>query len=159
MLGSNTEDRHVQHLTSRAHNGGAKIPCPFCNVYFATASGVAHHLEGGACSQAQGLNRDEMYRFIRRKDPNGLITEKLIGWHGTPSYEATSRTWNGCGYACYFCTKDFSTLAGLNQHLKSPARKYIQSKGQRVFHKSLWPFSLDCPPPPPRVVLVRASWQ
>lgn len=100
------------------------ILCPFCNTDFSTATGLTHHLERGACPQAQGLSRDEMYRFIRRKDPDGLISKKLIGWHGTPSYEATSRAWNGFGYECYLCSRNFSTLAGLNQHLNSPVRKY-----------------------------------
>lgn len=90
----NTEDK--QHLRSRIHNV-TNILCPFCKTAFATATGLTYHLERGACPQAQGLSRDEMYPFIRRKDPDGLISTKLISWHGTPSYEVTSRAWNGSG--------------------------------------------------------------
>ena len=45
-----------------------------------------------------------------------------------PSYDrvetmATDRAWNGSAYACYFCTREFSTLDSLNRHIKSPVHE------------------------------------
>lgn len=113
----------TQHLRSRTHVG-TNIKCPFCKDDFATATGMTHHLEGGACPRAQGLDRDRLYRFVRRKDPDSLISKRLIDWHGSDSYEATDQAWNGRGYECYLCGSVFSRLSGLNQHLKSPVREY-----------------------------------
>lgn len=36
---------------------------------------------------------------------------------------ATERSWNGYGYECYLCHREFGSLTGLNQHLKSPAHE------------------------------------
>jgi hypothetical protein len=66
-----------------------------------------------------------VYELVRPKDPNGLISKHLIGWQGSATYEATARTWNGRGYECYFCSRDFTTLHGLNQHLNSPTREEL----------------------------------
>ncbi|KAK3346566.1 hypothetical protein B0T25DRAFT_460272 [Lasiosphaeria hispida] len=112
------------HLNSRTHRGQS-VKCPFCSVAYTTATGMTHHLECGACPRAQGLNRDEIYRIVRSKDPNGMISKKLITWPGESNvkYEATSRTWNGHGYECYLCNRAFSALHGLNAHLNSPAHQ------------------------------------
>lgn len=115
-----------QHLNSRIHRG-ADMACPFCKGKFATATGVAHHVERGSCPQAAQINRDELYKFIRAKDPQGLISKKLIGWTGSSQYEASDRAWNGYAYECYLCHRDFSQLRGLNQHLNSPTRKLYQN--------------------------------
>ncbi|KAB5540315.1 hypothetical protein GE09DRAFT_1245347 [Coniochaeta sp. 2T2.1] len=116
-----------QHLRSRIHRG-TDIMCPFCNRGFATATGVAHHIETGACPNAQNIHRDEMYKFIRSKDPQGLISKKLIGWTGSASYQATDRTWNGQSYECYFCHREFGKLQSLQQHLSSPIHQ------QNLYH-------------------------
>ncbi|KAI2602819.1 hypothetical protein GGR54DRAFT_463087 [Hypoxylon sp. NC1633] len=111
------------HLNSRTHRGSDGIQCPFCRKGHATATGLAHHLESGSCPNAQSLNRDELYKAVRSRDPNGAITKKLIGWHGSPTYEATERTWNGQAFECYFCHRNFNHLSSLNQHLSSPAHQ------------------------------------
>lgn len=98
--------------------------CPFCKANYVTATGLCHHLENGSCPSTPPLNRDQVYRLVRSKDPCGVISKKLIGWYGSPSYEANNNTWNGSGYECYFCHRVFSSLTGLNQHLKSPIRKF-----------------------------------
>lgn len=100
------------------------MACPFCTRGFTTATGVAHHIEAGACPNAPNINRDALYELIRAKDPYGLITKKLIGWMGSATYEVTNKTWNGSGYECYFCPRSFRTLHGLNQHTNSPIREY-----------------------------------
>ncbi|KAK3689462.1 hypothetical protein B0T22DRAFT_461578 [Podospora appendiculata] len=127
-------ERHFQnpnnikmHLNSRTHRS-QNIKCLFCVNTFTTATGVTTHLESGGCPNAPGLNRDDVYRLIRGKDPNGTISKNLIGWHGSETYEASDRTWNGSGYECYLCDRTFRQLAALNQHLKSPAHQ------QKLYH-------------------------
>ncbi|KAI4863443.1 hypothetical protein F4820DRAFT_450015 [Hypoxylon rubiginosum] len=111
------------HLNSRTHRGQT-ITCPFCKGGYTTATGLAHHLESGGCPRAPSLDRDGVYKAVRAKDPGGLISKKLIGWHGsTPTYEATSMAWNGRAYECYFCHRGFRQINSLNQHLNSPAHQ------------------------------------
>ena len=111
-----------QHLRSRAHVGQT-MTCPFCQRNFATATGMTHHLEYSYCPNASHLTRDDIYRFARSRDPQGTYTKKPIGWTSSPTYEATSKAWNGYAWECYFCHRKFSSLAGLNQHLNSPTRE------------------------------------
>ncbi|KAI0834084.1 hypothetical protein F5Y06DRAFT_307153 [Hypoxylon sp. FL0890] len=122
------------HLNSRTHRG-QDIQCPFCKTAYTTATGLAHHLERGACAQAPFLNRDEVYKLVRSKDPAGLISKKMIGWHGSPSYEASRNAWNGFAYECYLCHNNFMSLTGLNQHLNSPRHQ------QALYH---CPNRLNC---------------
>ncbi|KAK0669899.1 hypothetical protein QBC41DRAFT_99369 [Cercophora samala] len=112
------------HLNSRTHRG-EQITCPFCKRHFATATGLAHHLEGAACPNAPSINRDEVYKLVRRVDPHGMISKKQIGWTGsaTSRYEASDRAWNGYNWECYFCHRSFGKLESLNQHLNSPAHQ------------------------------------
>ncbi|KAJ3472816.1 hypothetical protein NLG97_g10698 [Lecanicillium saksenae] len=93
------------HLNSSRRRGG-NVPCPFCNKVFGTATGLAHHLEMGACPNAD-TSRDQMYGF----------------WKGLSAYEVTERSWNGVGYECYLCRRVFGSLHGLSQHLNSPAHQ------------------------------------
>ncbi|KAH7012643.1 uncharacterized protein B0I36DRAFT_256317, partial [Microdochium trichocladiopsis] len=111
-----------QHLNSRIHRG-TNIACPFCDRSYATATGLIHHIETGSCPQAPNLNRDQIYRIIRSKDSHGVMTKNLLDWHGSDSYEATGRAWNGYAYECYLCHRSFTTLKGLNQHLGSPVHQ------------------------------------
>ncbi|RGP69239.1 zinc finger protein [Fusarium longipes] len=113
------------HLTSRIHRP-AQIMCPFCKRSLQSATGLSHHLERGSCPKAAGLHRETIYKFIRSKDPNGAITNNLIGWHGsTVHYEASDLAFNHrCGaWECYLCHRLFGSLAGLNQHLNSPVHQ------------------------------------
>ncbi|KAK3330832.1 hypothetical protein B0H66DRAFT_76166 [Apodospora peruviana] len=116
-----------QHLNSRIHRG-TNIKCPFCGNQYATATGMVHRLEGGSCSVASGLNRDEVYRIVRSKDPSGIISKKLIGWTGDQAdsggYEATDRAWNGDQWECYFCHREFGSRHALSQHLNSPVHRH-----------------------------------
>ncbi|KAK4166941.1 hypothetical protein QBC43DRAFT_231628 [Cladorrhinum sp. PSN259] len=113
-----------QHLNSRIHRG-QNIICPWCKTGFTTATGMTHHLESGKCPKASFANRDQVYRFIRSKDPHGVISKKLIGWYGSGhvDYEATDQAWNGRAFECYFCHREFGSLYSLNQHLNSPAHQ------------------------------------
>ncbi|KAK4182043.1 hypothetical protein QBC35DRAFT_510683 [Podospora australis] len=112
-----------QHRNSRAHRG-QDIKCPSCKQGYTTATGLTHHLERGACPKASHLNRDQIYNFVRIKDPNGLISKKLLAWAGSDiTHEATERAWNGRSWECYICHRGFNTLKSLNQHLASPTHQ------------------------------------
>lgn len=112
-----------QHKKSRIHQGFDTI-CPFCNNGFVTATGVTHHLESGSCPNAQGLNREALYRELRRRDPNNVITERLLEDPTSRSLDQSwqpESAWNGhTGYECYICHGVFSTPNGLHQHITSP---------------------------------------
>ncbi|KAI2469905.1 hypothetical protein F4781DRAFT_392863 [Annulohypoxylon bovei var. microspora] len=110
------------HLNSRTHRG-ANLKCPFCKTGHTSATGLAHHLERGRCPRAASLNRDAVYKAVASKDPDGLLAKKLIGWHGSPTYEAGPKSWNGEAWQCYLCRREFRSLPGLNQHLGSPVHQ------------------------------------
>ncbi|KAK6081115.1 hypothetical protein SCUP515_03256 [Seiridium cupressi] len=117
------------------HHRSGNIECPFCKRGYNTATGLCGHLKAGACPRAPMLDRDQVYRVVRSKDPGGVISERLIGWHGSPKYEADDRTWNRQGYECYLCRRDFAQLSGLNQHLASPIRKLSTTYHSCVYLK------------------------
>ncbi|KAK8170801.1 putative zinc finger protein [Phyllosticta citrichinensis] len=122
MNGNNLE----QHLKSRIHRG-SNINCPFCKRGFTTASGVSHHLETGSCSHAPNVNRESLHRMVRKRDPNGFITQKQLGWHDDDTSSPTvvgwqlNNAWNGDFYECYLCHRVFCAPNSLRQHLESPA--------------------------------------
>ncbi|KAI1461519.1 hypothetical protein F4805DRAFT_235423 [Annulohypoxylon moriforme] len=118
----NNANNLKMHLNSRKHRGTG-IKCPFCKTGFVSATGLAHHLEGGRCSAASSLNRDMVYRAVRMKDPDGVLAKKLIGWHGSSTYEATGSAWNGDAWECYLCHRNFVSMNVLNGHLNSPAHQ------------------------------------
>ncbi|ATY65703.1 zinc finger protein, putative [Cordyceps militaris CM01] len=106
------------HLNSSRHRSGS-MACPFCNTSLTTATGLAHHLECNACPNVS-TGRESLYHYVRCKDPNRLIAKRMIGWNGVrTAYEASSATWNGVGYECYLCHRNFGSLQGLSQHLNS----------------------------------------
>ncbi|KAK7219665.1 hypothetical protein V2G26_007668 [Clonostachys chloroleuca] len=72
-----------------------------------------------------GLNRDETYRFVRDKDPYGVITKRLIGWKGTVHYEVGDTCWNGRAYQCNLCPHEFNSLYALSQHVNSPRHQQV----------------------------------
>ncbi|PHH72130.1 hypothetical protein CDD82_6168 [Ophiocordyceps australis] len=113
----------TQHLRSRAHCS-TTVQCPFCPKTFGTATGLVHHLERGACPSAP-LDRDTLYRVVRRYDPNGILCKKLLTWSGSSTFEASQMAWNSRAqaYECYLCHRLFPTLPSLNQHLNSPVHQ------------------------------------
>lgn len=112
-----------QHLNSRVHRASG-ISCPFCGVERASATGLVHHLERGSCPNAP-LNRDALYLAVRRRDPNGIISKKLLEFHGSPTYSATENSYNyrHDAYQCYMCGNLYGKLNSLNQHLNSPVHQ------------------------------------
>ncbi|EPE08389.1 zinc c2h2 finger domain containing protein [Ophiostoma piceae UAMH 11346] len=120
--GFNSYNALQNHLRSRIHTG-SNVACPFCRRNFATATGVTHHLERGSCPSAQNVNRDSMYKFVRRNDPSGSISKRLLTWDGEPepgpALATADRAWNGSFFQCYICQRQFTKITGLNQHLQS----------------------------------------
>ncbi|KZO94067.1 hypothetical protein CALVIDRAFT_484868 [Calocera viscosa TUFC12733] len=123
-----TEQNLDAHLRSRIHLP-ATFKCPMlqCQQYFISPAAVVLHLESGKC--ASGVTRTIIDRYIVQHDRNNVITNPsrlITGPVGsrqlqpTATYIATERSWNGNGYECYFCHKEFKYLAQLNQHLASP---------------------------------------
>ncbi|OJJ03184.1 hypothetical protein ASPVEDRAFT_133608 [Aspergillus versicolor CBS 583.65] len=123
------ENNLRMHLRSKIHRG-RDVSCPFCKVGYTTASGLSHHLETSSCPNAPSLSRETIYRMVRERDPSGVITNKQIGWveEKNATYSANLRSWNGNGYECYLCHRQFKSLPALNQHLNSSAHK------QQVYH-------------------------
>jgi hypothetical protein len=104
---------------------GGSIECPFCKSDFTTASGVTIHLESGACTRSN-LNRQKINTMIKKLDRNNVITKPLLtmpGYNNSDETFATDRAWNGSGYECYLCHKEFGALRALNQHLGSAAHE------------------------------------
>ncbi|KAK4124525.1 hypothetical protein N657DRAFT_644765 [Parathielavia appendiculata] len=112
-----------QHLNSKTHRGST-IKCPFCAASYTTAGGMTHHLERGSCPCAANLDRRELFRLVRSRDPRGLISNHSIE-PITVTYTADRRSWNGRGYECSFCYRTFASLSGLNQHLNSPVHQEV----------------------------------
>lgn len=115
-----------KHLNSNVHRGN-NVQCPFCRTEYTTASGLSHHLESGSCPKAATVNREVILSMIRKRDPQGTITNKQIEWQNESSvkitYEANCLAWNGSAWECYICHGQFSTINGLNMHLNSPHHK------------------------------------
>lgn len=120
-------DRHFlnsnnisQHLKSRVHLG-ANLSCPFCRKAYTVATGIAHHLESGACPNAP-VDRQLLYRAIARYDERGQFTNKHVQ---QVTYAVTDRAYNSLinAWECYLCHRAFNLRSSLNQHLNSPAHQ------------------------------------
>lgn len=101
------------------------VKCPGCSRMFGSISGMTIHLESGTCQS--GINRQKLNAFVRSKDTNHIITNRLLT-NGDPTDSstrtfATEAAWNGSSYECYFCNRTYRTLKALNQHLGSPAHE------------------------------------
>ncbi|KAG9688323.1 hypothetical protein KCU95_g10346, partial [Aureobasidium melanogenum] len=115
----------AQHMKSRIHQG-TSIICPFCKAAFVTASGVSHHLETSSCPKARNLSRDVIHQALRQRDSNGVITERLLEWHDNNTISSTwdpKSAYNGRGYECYICHREFGSAKSLDQHVRSPAHQ------------------------------------
>ncbi|OHW96406.1 zinc finger protein [Colletotrichum incanum] len=128
-------DREFQDLNSiKMHRNGKQhrgksASCCFCLGSFVTAAGVFHHLERGACPKAP-LDRMQVYEVVKRSDPNGVLTKRLLEWSTLANYEATSKSWNADTktFNCFLCGGRFARLDFLNQHLQSPKHQ------QNLYH-------------------------
>jgi hypothetical protein len=108
-----------KHLNSSTHRG-KNVSCPFCKAALTSASGLSHHLESGSCPGAGNINRETIFRAIRQRDTSGLLTKKLLTYpYSDIQNIATSASWNGFGYECYICHREYDTLRSLYQHLNS----------------------------------------
>ena len=53
------------------------------------AASVSHHLETSSCPKARNLSRDVIHQALRQRDPNGVITERLLEWHDNNTISST----------------------------------------------------------------------
>lgn len=76
------------------------------------------------------MNRDTTLHMVRQSDPHGIITNKQLEWHKEEQgqYSATDRAYNGYGWECYLCHREFNSCNALNQHANSPVHQ------QKVYH-------------------------
>ncbi|RSH86372.1 uncharacterized protein EHS24_004622 [Apiotrichum porosum] len=128
-----------QHLRSGVHVG-SNITCPWCKGGFATAAGVTAHLENGGCPNIK-LNRQQIYDFVRAKDPHGFLSKNLIEYHGHETWTASDESYNGKQhlnspvhrpevYHCpnRQCAHDFKSLASTANHLESESCGFMSFK-------------------------------
>lgn len=116
------------HLrTSPAHNSRYNV-CPGrnCGRSFMRYADLAAHLESGTCPG--GFNRQNLNRMVIRADTSNIVTNpaRLIGYREDSQVMntwATPNSWNGYGYECALCHKEFRILSALNAHLNSPAHE------------------------------------
>jgi hypothetical protein len=111
-----------------------------CKQSFNSVSALTLHLESGACPC--GLSRRQIDKWIVEHDLKNTITNprRMITAGNSskpvyippPTYDATELSWNGSAYECYFCQREFHTLAALNQHLASP--KHSTPDGSKLYH-------------------------
>lgn len=111
-----------EHLNSRMHRGQF-ISCPFCSRCYTSATGLTHHLEAASCPDAPHLDRDELFRIVGSKDPGGLICKDLLRWTSSHEYVVDSDSWNGYGWECFVCVREFGSIGSLRQHLNAPTRE------------------------------------
>ncbi|WXC65157.1 hypothetical protein SNK03_010965 [Fusarium graminearum] len=118
-----------QHLNGKIHRVST-VNCPFCKAKCGTATGLSCHLERGSCPRVP-MNRKKLYKYVRNRDPAGVIVNKRLEWHGERTYEINPRlAWNHWAktYECYLCHKLHSSLHGLKLHLESPKHQ------QKLYH-------------------------
>lgn len=119
--GGNNQVIHFNNGGAVFHFQQTGVKCPFCCANYNAASGVAHHLERGRCPNAP-LDRDTLYQEVKKRDPDGLITNQFLKWEPTVHYQATELAFSSYygEYECYICHDLFPYLSSLNQHLDSP---------------------------------------
>ena len=122
----NNLNMHVR--TSKVHNTRSFV-CPGrdCGRSFISYADLAAHLEAGTCPG--GFTRRNFNAMVIRADTNNIITNRnrLIGYGPEGSRVvkmwANASAWNGYGYECALCHKEFRILSALNAHLSSPAHE------------------------------------
>lgn len=73
-----------------------------------------------------GVEKHRLDAAILRIDPHHRITRPQLAIRNDhyqyliEPIEATERAWNGYGFGCYLCPKEFGNLYSLNRHLRSP---------------------------------------
>ena len=117
------------------------MACPWCQPAYVSASvgctspifsptdtfhkGLAHHLESGSCVSAPQLDRESLFRIIRERDVDGVLTRANIAYGpSTVSYEVNAcYDYNRRAWVCYICQQGFTSPHGLDQHVRSPVHQ------------------------------------
>ena len=126
---------HLQSVTHRTKSHERQflivhvdgITCPFCGKTLATATSLATHLEKSACPSAQRLNREKLWQYYRKCDPQSVFTEPpdnqysneqgetVIAWVRLQAQGGEARKANGT--ECYICHKSFGPNWRLREHM------------------------------------------
>ncbi|KAL3487625.1 hypothetical protein BJX62DRAFT_227944 [Aspergillus germanicus] len=119
-----------KHLKSRTHQG-SNMAWHHSQIDSTTTSGSIGHLETASRTDATRMNRQRTQRVASYIDTQRLLTHQ-IHWRDDENrqYLATHRAWNGFGWECYVCHKEFARRAGLGNHLNSSAHR------QRIYQCS-----------------------
>lgn len=117
-------------LTSHSFEHRSRpVLCPGreCNRRCKSAAGLVAHLESGACRSK--FNREQINQIAVDLDKTNVITNpaRLVQGPEGPAPPkraitslATSLSFNGKGFECSLCHREFVTLAALNSHIASP---------------------------------------
>ncbi|KZT26765.1 hypothetical protein NEOLEDRAFT_1062230 [Neolentinus lepideus HHB14362 ss-1] len=121
-----SNDNSLRNYLKSTIHVGRTIQCIGCPKTFPSLAALTLHLESSSCTS--GINRAKVNAFVRSIDTHHIVTKRLItGPSGSnasvQSTVATEAAWNGTRYECYFCAREFRSLAALNQHLNSPAHE------------------------------------
>ncbi|GAA5980163.1 hypothetical protein JCM10908_001556 [Rhodotorula pacifica] len=110
-----SQANYEAHMRSAAHVGRTQ-PCPYrCRNTFTNRSAVVLHLEVGAC--ASGVTRAKVDEFLRSHD------HTFAGVNGPGDGEKPYKCSNT------ECSKKFSTLSGVMQHVESGSCGVLQTRG------------------------------
>ncbi|KAJ5811813.1 zinc finger protein [Penicillium riverlandense] len=121
---SSSESVVNQHMADEGHY---EHYCTGCRRQFQNDNNLQMT---GSCPRAPNVDRATLRDMIRRRDPKGVISNKLLEWHQDEDaqYEITNRAFNGSGWECYLCHREFVHSRALNQHINSPAHQ------QKAYH-------------------------
>ncbi|QBZ53576.1 hypothetical protein PoMZ_09264, partial [Pyricularia oryzae] len=64
-------------------------------------TGIINHFKFNTCPNAQNILRDDFYRRIYNRNPQGVISKTLIDWNSKTEYKITVYFWNISGYKYY----------------------------------------------------------
>ncbi|KAI8817783.1 uncharacterized protein EV422DRAFT_499624 [Fimicolochytrium jonesii] len=110
-----------QHVNSGIHTQRT-VDCNYCGESFRTFSGLTQHIESGNC-EVMPMTRKQIKNIVRVCEratglPGTILQPRITyGDHPSLPEKATSRSWNGSGYACCVCNRSFPQLSQLNEHL------------------------------------------
>lgn len=116
------------HLIEHKKKPKKPLLCPGrkCNRRFKLAGGLISHLESGACKS--GVTREQVNQIAVELDKTNVVTNpaRLVQGPDGPAAPrraitslATSLSFNGKGFECFLCHREFEALRGLNDHLAS----------------------------------------
>ncbi|KAJ0413355.1 hypothetical protein BJY00DRAFT_319848 [Aspergillus carlsbadensis] len=124
------ENNLRKHFESRTQRG-SNMAWRHSQIDKTTTSGSIRHFETGSSTGATRINRQMTQRVASYLDAQRPPTHHSNWRDGENRQDlATDKTWNGFGWECYVCHKEFARRTGLGNHLNSQAHR------QRIYHCS-----------------------